>query len=172
MADWIFQGSPREHDLDARIAASPERWWGTPRYRDRMAAGDHVWVQVTGPHHPGIYYLATILSATYEHPLQPGEPTTPGGGRTSGSTTASGRPAAGDPAPAGRVREVTLAPDDHGWSWRGVPAVDQNRGPVEQARLEVLQRLLCPRHRVDMGGGPDVVTEGERQELPPVLTGV
>jgi len=75
MADWIFQGSPREHDLDARIAASPEQWWVTPRYRDRMAAGDRVWVQVTGPHDPGIYYVATIVSATYEHPLQPGEPT-------------------------------------------------------------------------------------------------
>ena len=74
MADWIFQGSPREHDLGARIAASPEQWWGTPRYRDRMAVGDRVWVQVTGPHHPGIYYVATIVSATYEHPLQPGEP--------------------------------------------------------------------------------------------------
>ena len=74
MADWVFQGSPREHDLDARIAASPEQWWGTPRYRDRMAVGDRVWVQVTGPRHPGIYYVATIVSATYEHPLQPGEP--------------------------------------------------------------------------------------------------
>jgi hypothetical protein len=74
MADWIFQGSPREHDLDARIAASPEQWWGTPRYRDRMAVGDRVWAQVTGPHHPGIYYVATIVSATYEHPLRPGEP--------------------------------------------------------------------------------------------------
>jgi hypothetical protein len=74
MADWIFQGSPREHGLDARIAASPGQWWGTPRYRDRMAVGDRVWVQVTGPHHPGIYYVATIVSATYEHPLQPGEP--------------------------------------------------------------------------------------------------
>ncbi len=74
MADWIFQASAREHDLDARIAASPELWWGTPRYRDRMAAGDRVWMQVTGPHHPGIYYVATIVSATYEHPVQPGEP--------------------------------------------------------------------------------------------------
>ena len=35
MADWIFQASTQEHDLDASIAASPERWWGTPRYRDR-----------------------------------------------------------------------------------------------------------------------------------------
>ena len=74
MADWIFQGSPREHDLDARIAVTPGLWWGTPRYRDRMAIGDRVWVQVTGPHDPGIYYIATIVSATYEHPLQPGEP--------------------------------------------------------------------------------------------------
>ena len=74
MADWIFQGSPQEHDLDARIVASPEQWWGTPRYRDRMAVGDRVGVQVVGPHHPGIYYVATIVSATHEHPLQPGEP--------------------------------------------------------------------------------------------------
>src|SRR3974377_1930483 len=74
MADWIFQDSPRDHDLDARIAASPGQWGGTPRYRDRMAVGDRIWVQVTGPHDPGIYYVATIVSATYEHPLQPGEP--------------------------------------------------------------------------------------------------
>src|ERR1700722_12781560 len=76
MADWIFQAGAQEHehDLDASIAASPERWWGTPRYRDRMAVGDRVWMQVTGPHHPGIYYVATIVSATYEHPAQPGEP--------------------------------------------------------------------------------------------------
>jgi len=75
MADWIFQAGAREHDLDASIAASTKRWWGTPRYRDRMAVGDRVWLQVTGPHHPGIYYVATIVSATYEHPAQPGEPT-------------------------------------------------------------------------------------------------
>ena len=74
MTDWIFQGSPREHDLDARIIASPEQWWGTPRYRDRVAVGDRVWVQVTGRDHPGIYYVATILSATYEHPVQSDEP--------------------------------------------------------------------------------------------------
>jgi hypothetical protein len=29
MAGWIFQDSPGDHDLDARIAASPERWWGS-----------------------------------------------------------------------------------------------------------------------------------------------
>jgi hypothetical protein len=31
MADWIFQGNPRHHDLDALVAASREHWWGTPR---------------------------------------------------------------------------------------------------------------------------------------------
>jgi len=75
MADWIFQDSARDHDLDARIAASPQRWWGTPRYRDRIAVGDRVWIQVTGPHHPGLYYVATAASKVYEHPGQPGEPT-------------------------------------------------------------------------------------------------
>jgi hypothetical protein len=44
-----WPGDGREHDLGARLAASPEQWWGTPRYRDGMAVGDRVWVQVTGP---------------------------------------------------------------------------------------------------------------------------
>ena len=35
---------------------------------------------MTGPHHPGIYYVATILSRAYEHAVQPGEPAYPGGG--------------------------------------------------------------------------------------------
>ena len=74
MADWIFQGNPRHYDLDASVAASREHWWGTPRYRDRMAIGDRVWLQVVGPKNPGIYYIATIVSATYEHPVQPGQP--------------------------------------------------------------------------------------------------
>jgi len=49
MADWIFQGNPRHYDLDASVTASREQWWGTPRYRDRMAVGDRVWLQVVGP---------------------------------------------------------------------------------------------------------------------------
>ena len=74
MADWIFQGNPRRHDLDAEVTASREHWWGTPRYRDRMAAGDRVWLQVVGPKDPGIYYVATIVSQTYEHLVQPSDP--------------------------------------------------------------------------------------------------
>jgi len=76
MADWIFQGNPRRYDygLDASVAASREQWWGTPRYRDRMAVGDRVWLQVVGPKDPGIYYVATIVSKTYEHPVQPSDP--------------------------------------------------------------------------------------------------
>ena len=63
MADWIFEDSPRHHGLDAEVAASRLHWWGTPRYRDRMAIGDRVWLQVTGHHDPGIYYVATIVSS-------------------------------------------------------------------------------------------------------------
>ena len=75
MADWIFQGNPQRHnDLDASVAASRERWWGTPRYRDRMAVGDRVWLQIVGPKAPGIYYVAMIVSGTYEHPVQPSDP--------------------------------------------------------------------------------------------------
>jgi hypothetical protein len=74
MADWIFQGNRRHYDLDAAVAASREQWWGTPRYRDRMAVGDRVWLQIVGPKDPGIYYAATIVSQTYEHPVQPSDP--------------------------------------------------------------------------------------------------
>ena len=74
MGDWIFEDSPRHHDLDAEVTASRLHWWGTPRYRDQMAVGDLVWLQVTGPNNPGIYYRATIVSRTYEHPIQPEDP--------------------------------------------------------------------------------------------------
>jgi hypothetical protein len=39
-----------------------------------MAVGDRVWLQVVGPKDPGIYYVATIVSETYEHPVQPSDP--------------------------------------------------------------------------------------------------
>jgi hypothetical protein len=68
MTDWIFQGNRKRYDLDAAIAASRQHWWSTPRYRDRTAAGDRVWLQVVGPDHPGIYFVATITTPTYEDP--------------------------------------------------------------------------------------------------------
>jgi predicted RNA-binding protein with PUA-like domain len=74
MADWIFQGKSRDYHLDTAVAASREQWWGTPRYRDVMAVGDRVWLQVAGQKDPGIYYVATIVSETYEHPVQPSDP--------------------------------------------------------------------------------------------------
>jgi hypothetical protein len=68
MTDWIFQGNGKQLDLDAAIAASRLRSWRTPRYRDRTAAGDRVWLQVVGRDDPGIYYVATITAPTYEDP--------------------------------------------------------------------------------------------------------
>lgn len=68
MTDWIFQGNRKRCDLDAQVAASRHQWWSTPRYRDRTAAGDRVWLQVVGPKHPGIYYVATVTSPTFEDP--------------------------------------------------------------------------------------------------------
>ena len=67
MTDWIFHGNPKHHDLHAAVATSRRQWWSTPRYRDRTAAGDRVWLQIVGRDHPGIYYVATIMSPTYEH---------------------------------------------------------------------------------------------------------
>lgn len=68
-----LEDSPRDHDLDATVA-DRLHWWGTPRYRDQIAVGDRVWLQVTGPKDPGIYYVATVVSKTYEHPVQPSGP--------------------------------------------------------------------------------------------------
>lgn len=74
MADWIFEGNPRHYDLAAAVASSREQWWGTPHFRDQMAVGDRVWLQVVGPKDPGIYYVAAITAPTYEHPVQPSDP--------------------------------------------------------------------------------------------------
>jgi hypothetical protein len=68
MTDWIFQGNRGQLALDAAIAESRSRAWRTPRYRDRTAAGDRVWLQLVGRHKPGLYYLATITGPTYEDP--------------------------------------------------------------------------------------------------------
>src|ERR1700690_4107611 len=74
MADWILEGNPRPYDLAAAVASSREQWWGTPHFRDQMAVGDRVWLQVVGPKDPGIYYIATITSPTYEHDVMPSDP--------------------------------------------------------------------------------------------------
>jgi hypothetical protein len=68
MADWIFQGNRKRSDLDAAVSSSRHQWWSTPRYRDRTAAGDRVWLQIVGRDHPGIYYVATITIPTFEDP--------------------------------------------------------------------------------------------------------
>jgi hypothetical protein len=68
MTEWIFQGNRRGYDLDAAIAVSRQQAWSTPRYRDRTAVGDRVWLQIVGRDHPGIYYAATIVAPTYEDP--------------------------------------------------------------------------------------------------------
>ena len=39
-----------------------------------MAVGDRVWLQVVGRNDPGIYYVAAIVSETYEYPVQPADP--------------------------------------------------------------------------------------------------
>lgn len=62
MADWIFQANPKRYDVHAAVARSSRDWWNTPRYRDRIALNDRVWLQIVGPDRPGIYYLATIVS--------------------------------------------------------------------------------------------------------------
>lgn len=67
MADWIFQSNPKRYDVHVAVAASRQDWWNTPRYRDRIALNDRVWLQVVGPDQPGIYYIATITSLPYEN---------------------------------------------------------------------------------------------------------
>ncbi len=66
MTDWIFQANPSLYDVHAAVDASRRDWWSTPRYRDRIGLSDRVWLQIVGPDHPGIYYMATIVSLPYE----------------------------------------------------------------------------------------------------------
>jgi Restriction endonuclease/EVE domain len=68
VADWIFQANPKRYDVHAAVARSSQGWWNTPRYRDRIALNDRVWLQIVGRNQPGIYYLATIVSLPYESP--------------------------------------------------------------------------------------------------------
>ena len=74
MTDWIFQANPKRYDVHAAVAKSPQDWWNTPRYRDRIAVNDRVWLQIVGPHHPGIYYVATIVSLPYVGPEEQFDP--------------------------------------------------------------------------------------------------
>jgi hypothetical protein len=66
MTDWIFQDNPKLYDVQAAVNASPYDTWSTPRYRDLLAVGDKVWLQIVGPRDPGIYYIASITSLPYE----------------------------------------------------------------------------------------------------------
>src|ERR1700684_3723210 len=68
MTDWIFQGNRTREDLESALATSPVRSWRTPRYRDRAAAGDRVWVQLVGRKDPGLYEARTITGPPHEDP--------------------------------------------------------------------------------------------------------
>jgi len=63
MADWIFQA---DHLVDDEVARQPEHWWNTPHHRGEIAIGDRVWLQVSGQHSPGLYYVATVVRPVYE----------------------------------------------------------------------------------------------------------
>jgi EVE domain len=73
MTDWIFEGNEHHYDLAAAVASSREQWWGTPHFRDQITVGERVWVQIAGPKEPGIYYVATVISPTYEHEVSASE---------------------------------------------------------------------------------------------------
>jgi hypothetical protein len=66
--DWIFQVNPRRYDIHQAVAENRQTWWNAPRYRDRLAVGDHAWIQVVGKDSPGLYYITTVTSLPYERP--------------------------------------------------------------------------------------------------------
>jgi 5-methylcytosine-specific restriction enzyme B len=82
MQDWIFQATPKRYDVHAAVAESRREWWNTPRYRDEIDVKDRVWLQIAGPHAPGIYYVATVMSLPYEAGPEEGELPTFGRWRT------------------------------------------------------------------------------------------
>lgn len=64
--DWIFQANLKRYDVHSAVGKSRQDRWSTPRYRDRIALNDRLWLQIVGPDRPGIYYVATIVSLPYE----------------------------------------------------------------------------------------------------------
>jgi hypothetical protein len=77
MADWIFQA---DHPVDDEVTQQPEDWWNTPQHRDQIAVGDRVWLQISGRHNPGLYYIATVVRPVYES-TERVDPNRPGFGR-------------------------------------------------------------------------------------------
>jgi len=68
MSDWIVQANPKMYDVHAAVETSRADWWRTPRYRKEISVGDRIWLQIVGPHDPGIYYIASFTSLPYEKP--------------------------------------------------------------------------------------------------------
>ena len=63
MADWIFHANHAIHD---EVTQRSEDWWNTPHHRGEITIGDRVWLQISGPHDPGRYYVATVMGPVYE----------------------------------------------------------------------------------------------------------
>ena len=74
MADWIFEGNPRHYDLAAAVASSRKQWWGTPHFRDQMAVGDRVWLQVVGPKDPAFTTLRRLPRRRTSTDVEESEP--------------------------------------------------------------------------------------------------
>ena len=68
MTDWLMQANLKMYDLHAAVAASRADNWRTPKYRKALSVGDRAWLQIVGPHEPGLYYIASITSVPYETP--------------------------------------------------------------------------------------------------------
>ena len=67
MTDWIFQANPRFYDVHTAVGKSRRDRWSTPRYRDRIAVHDRIWLQIVGPafeyHHAMVGKAAKIVAA-------------------------------------------------------------------------------------------------------------
>lgn len=63
MADWIFQA---DHPVDDEVTERRVHWWNTPHHRRDIAVDDRVWLQVSGRHNPGLYYVAKVVHPVYE----------------------------------------------------------------------------------------------------------
>ena len=60
---WIFQGNPDLFDIDRYVSTRQEIWWSVRQYRDRLQAGDEVFLWRSGAD-GGVIARCTALSST------------------------------------------------------------------------------------------------------------
>lgn len=64
---WIFQGNPKKYDVSRAVCELTEIPWTVNQHRDRIQAGDRVYIWESGPR-AGIVAAGRVLRGPYQRP--------------------------------------------------------------------------------------------------------